>query len=123
MSDTIQARKAAYLRSLLMTAAVVMIAQTGTAFAADAVADSTTVEEVTVTARFREETLSSVPVAVSVISGDEVAAKNLNNLQDIAQTIPPSTSGLARPTRTAPFLSAALAPSRPHPALSPLFLP
>ena len=90
MSNPIQAqtRKASYLRSLMMGAAFVMIAQAGTAFAAEAASDSTTVEEITVTARFREESLSSVPVAVSVISGDDVAAKNLNNLQDISQAIP-----------------------------------
>ena len=87
MSNPIQTRSA-YLRSLMMGAAFVVMAGAGSAVAADAKSDATTVEEVTVTARFREETLSSVPVAVSVISGDEVAAKNLNNLQDISQAIP-----------------------------------
>ena len=87
MSNPIQTRSA-YLRTLMMGAAFVVMAGAGSAYAADAKSDATTVEEVTVTARFREETLSSVPVAVSVISGDEVAAKNLNNLQDISQAIP-----------------------------------
>ena len=81
-------RRSAHLRGLMAGAAFLTLVQAAPAFAADTASDANTVEEITVTARFREETLSSVPVAVSVISGDEVAAKNLNNLQDISQVIP-----------------------------------
>jgi iron complex outermembrane receptor protein len=77
-------------RILLATAAVVGGAYAGAAFAADAPASGagSTVEEVTVTARFRAESLSKVPVAVSVVSGADIAAKNLNNLQDLSEAVP-----------------------------------
>jgi iron complex outermembrane recepter protein len=85
---SLRADRSAYLRSLMTGAALLTLVQAAPAFAAAAASEATTVEEVTVTARFREEALSSVPVAVSVISGDDVASKNLNNLQDISQSIP-----------------------------------
>ena len=83
-----RARKAAYLRALMLGAAIVTTGYAGAALAADAKPDATTVEEVTVTARFREESLNSVPIALSVISGDQVSARNLNNLQDISTAVP-----------------------------------
>ena len=39
---------------------------------ADAAADVTNVEEVTVTARRREETVQEIPLAVSVIGGKQI---------------------------------------------------
>jgi len=81
-------RRAAGLRALLLaTAAIGGSAYAGAAVAADAAAPAV-VEEVTVTARFREESLNKVPVAVSVVSGAEIAAKNLNNLQDLSAAVP-----------------------------------
>ena len=56
-------------RLLLATVALVGGAYAGAAVAADAAAG--TVEEVTVTARFREESLNKVPIALSVVSGDK----------------------------------------------------
>ena len=50
--------------------------------------DANTVDEVTVTARFREESLNTVPIALSVISGDQLASKNLNNLESLSQAVP-----------------------------------
>ena len=44
--------------------------------------------EVVVTARRRAESLQKVPIAVSVISGADVATKNLNDLQDITSQVP-----------------------------------
>src|SRR5687768_13908818 len=44
--------------------------------------------EIVVTARFREESLSDVPIAITALTGDTLAAQNLNTLQDIAQTVP-----------------------------------
>ena len=44
--------------------------------------------EIVVTARFRTETLQSVPIAVSVVNGASASAKNLNNLQDISTIVP-----------------------------------
>ena len=45
-------------------------------------------EEITVTARRRAESLQTVPVAVSVMTGAEAAAQNLNNIQDMSAEIP-----------------------------------
>ncbi|WP_198577476.1 TonB-dependent receptor [Caulobacter hibisci] len=73
------------LRLALLAGAAVLAS--GTAALAET-ADTNVVDEVKVTARYREESVTKVPVAISVVSGDAVAAKNLNNLQDIASTIP-----------------------------------
>jgi iron complex outermembrane receptor protein len=45
-------------------------------------------EEITVTARRRSESLQTVPVAVTVMSGADAAAQNLNNIQDMSAEIP-----------------------------------
>jgi iron complex outermembrane recepter protein len=45
-------------------------------------------EEITVTARRRAESLQTVPVAVSVMTGAQAAAENLNNIQDMSAEIP-----------------------------------
>ncbi|TVV76839.1 TonB-dependent receptor [Sphingomonas solaris] len=44
--------------------------------------------EIVVTARFRTESLNSVPIAITALRGDSLAEKNLNNLQDIAAIVP-----------------------------------
>ncbi len=44
--------------------------------------------DIVVTARFRNESLQNVPIAVSVVSGATAASRNLNNIQDIAATVP-----------------------------------
>lgn len=46
------------------------------------------IPEITVTARRRQESLQSVPVAVSVVDGAEAARDNLNDLQDIVSLVP-----------------------------------
>ena len=46
-------------------------------------------EEVLVTtARFRTEALTDVPIAISTLSGDQLAERGLNNVQDIARSVP-----------------------------------
>jgi iron complex outermembrane receptor protein len=75
-------------RALLLSTVALIGAAAGAAQAADAAGASSTVDEVTVTARFRTEALSKVPVAVSVVTGDQIAAKNLNNLQDLSSAVP-----------------------------------
>ncbi|HEX7873006.1 MAG TPA: TonB-dependent receptor [Sphingobium sp.] len=44
--------------------------------------------DIVVTARFRNESLQNVPIAISVVSGSTAASRNLNNIQDIAATVP-----------------------------------
>ncbi|MHB8283127.1 MAG: TonB-dependent receptor [Caulobacteraceae bacterium] len=51
-------------------------------------ADTTGVQEVVVTARFRKESANQVPIAVTVFDGLSATERNLNNVQDIAAEIP-----------------------------------
>ena len=46
------------------------------------------VDEIVVTARFRAEALTDVPIALSALSGDDLADRGLNNIQDIARSVP-----------------------------------
>jgi iron complex outermembrane receptor protein len=46
------------------------------------------IPEITVTATRREESLQRVPVAVSVLSGAEMAARNFASLQDVSAIVP-----------------------------------
>lgn len=83
-----QNNKVAYpLRfSLLAGAALTAIAP---AHAQDAIpAAQEEPSEIVVTARFREESLNDVPIAITAISGDTLAAQNRNTLQDVAQAVP-----------------------------------
>ena len=60
-------------------------------FAADAAPSATAANpstEVTVTARRRSEPLRKVPLAVSVIQGEDALRHNLNDLQDITAEVP-----------------------------------
>ena len=45
-------------------------------------------QDIVVTARFRNESLQDVPIAVSVVNGDVAASRNLNTIQDLATIIP-----------------------------------
>ena len=51
-------------------------------------AQSGALEEITVTARRRAESLQTVPVAVTVMTGAQAAAQNLNNIEDMSAEIP-----------------------------------
>jgi iron complex outermembrane receptor protein len=70
----------------------VTLAAVSPASAQDAAAsDPQTVQdngEIVVTARFREESLTDVPIAITALNGDTLASQNLNTLQDIARTVP-----------------------------------
>jgi iron complex outermembrane receptor protein len=50
--------------------------------------EPTMLDEVTVTARRRQEPLQEVPISVAVVSGDELEAKNLHNIADISSLLP-----------------------------------
>lgn len=58
------------------------------------------VEEVTVTARRRSESLQDVPIAVSAISGDEFTRRGAQDLTEIAQAVPSVTLEPSRATNT-----------------------
>ncbi len=54
----------------------------------NAAAEQGNLEEVVVTARRREEKLQTVPIAVSVISGDKLTAHSVNSAQDLGKIVP-----------------------------------
>ena len=51
-------------------------------------AEGTTIEEVVVTARRKEENLQTVPVAVTVVSGAALESKGVANLMDLQRFVP-----------------------------------
>ena len=51
-------------------------------------AQAGTLEEIIVTAQFREENIQEVPMSISAISGDSLAAKNANDVIDIERWTP-----------------------------------
>lgn len=54
---------------------------------------SSMLEEVTVTARKRDESLSDISAAVSVISGDRLRQSNINDIKDLQVVVPAVTVG------------------------------
>jgi iron complex outermembrane receptor protein len=59
-------------------------AQTATPAAEEAVG----LEEVVVTARFREEKLQETPIAITAITSDELSARAMQNAYEVAYTVP-----------------------------------
>jgi iron complex outermembrane receptor protein len=76
------------VRHRLVHAAVAMAIAASAAQAQDAPQDSGKLDEITVTATRRAESLQDVPVAVSVLSGTQLAQANLNSLEAISSRIP-----------------------------------
>ena len=68
------------------------------AAAPDAPTDSGSGEAILVTARHRNEKLIDVPIAISVVSGKELAAKHLDRIADFAVRVP-NFSALQQNTR------------------------
>jgi len=69
--------------------AAMLLSAGGVAQAQDASsADSLQVEEIVVTARKREESLLETPVAISAITGDDLAAKGIANFNQLADAVP-----------------------------------
>lgn len=88
---------------LLMGVASAMLAS-GVAWAADdapTAPGSTNVAEVIVTARQREENLQKVPVAVSVVTGEELDQTYTVNTQSLSQLVPSLYYNSANPRNTA----------------------
>ena len=63
--------------------------------------DQSVLEEVTVTARRREESLQSVPMAVSVVGGELLDKSSTVNTQQLAQLVPALYYNSANPRNTA----------------------
>jgi iron complex outermembrane receptor protein len=68
--------------------AIAAVLAAGAAQAQQAPTDSAQLDEITITATKREESLQDVPVAVSVVSGAALEQGNLNSLEAIQSRIP-----------------------------------
>jgi iron complex outermembrane receptor protein len=55
---------------------------------ASAEATAGQIADLVVTARFREEKLQDTPLAITAESGEALAAKNINNVQDMGRIVP-----------------------------------
>ena len=72
---------------VLLAVMIANSAFTSSVFAQDA-KKSVQIEEVVVTARKRDESLQEVPVAVTAVSGEEMAASNIATIADLARIAP-----------------------------------
>ena len=71
--------------ALAVSLAVAATAHTSTVYSQ---AEGAMLEEVMVTARKREESLSETPIAITAISAEEIQASNFKNIVDIQKTAP-----------------------------------
>jgi outer membrane receptor protein involved in Fe transport len=60
----------------------------GTAYATEAAAEDSGLEEITVTAEKFNSTIQNTPISMSAISGDQLTAAGLTRIEDIAHEIP-----------------------------------
>jgi len=72
---------------LFVTAAAAQDAPGGTATGVEQTAE-TGIDDIVVTAQRREERLQDVPIAVTALSGDAIAAAGITNTQQLTQAIP-----------------------------------
>ena len=83
---------------LLMSVSCGALSVTAPVFAQDE--EGTAVEEITVSARRRDESLQDVPIAVTAISGDLTQKINLENIVEIGKIAPNVTLEVSRGTNT-----------------------
>src|SRR5690606_11233952 len=50
--------------------------------------DRAGIEEVVVTARFREENIQTTPIAITAFTGEDLVARSLENVEDIGVAVP-----------------------------------
>ena len=91
-------------RRLIATAGIMSLSAAIAASPQRSLAQSQ-VEEVVVTARKREESLQDIPVAVTALSGGELANKGVQSPRDLATTVPGLAVGLSAASATAVVFS------------------
>jgi iron complex outermembrane recepter protein len=82
------ASKAAIRLAFAAAAACSSLPVSGPAVAAETDAQAGTIEQVTVTARRREESLQDVPVAITALTADQLLEQNVRTLEDITAYAP-----------------------------------
>ncbi|MGH8138440.1 MAG: TonB-dependent receptor [Steroidobacteraceae bacterium] len=83
---TAQGLTTASLACALALGSSAACAQAAAQAAASGPAD--TLQEIVVTAQFRQEKLQETPLAITALSGADLAARNITSLQDVAQAAP-----------------------------------
>jgi iron complex outermembrane receptor protein len=78
----------AAIRLVLAAAAACSLPVSGPVVAAEPGAQAGTIEQVTVTARRREESLQDVPVAISALTSDQLLEQNVRTLEDMTAYAP-----------------------------------
>jgi iron complex outermembrane recepter protein len=78
----------AAIRFALAAAAACSLPVSGPVVAAEPGAQGGTIEQVTVTARRREESLQDVPVAITALTADQLQEQNVRTLEDITAYAP-----------------------------------
>jgi iron complex outermembrane recepter protein len=76
------------IRLALAAAAACSLPVSGPAVAAEPGAQAGTIEQVTVTARRREESLQDVPVAITALTSDQLLEQNVRTLEDMTAYAP-----------------------------------
>src|SRR5687768_7284304 len=82
------ASKAAFRLAFAAAAACSSLPVSGPAVAAETDAQAGTIEQITVTARRREESLQDVPVAITALTADQLLEQNVRTLEDITAYAP-----------------------------------
>ena len=88
------------VRSAALPCMLASAALTSPAVFAQSSGESLMLEEVTVTARRRSESLQDVPIAVSALSGDDLTLRGALDITEIAQSVPSVTLEPSRATNT-----------------------
>lgn len=76
------------LRKLKLSPLACAVAGALSVVAAPSLAQDAGLEEVVVTARYREENVQTTPIAISAFSGDELELRSIENVEDIGLVIP-----------------------------------
>ena len=69
-------------------AGVITMLGTSPATAQDSTAESTGLQEVVVTARYREESLQQTPIAITAITAQDLQQRGFSNASEVAYTVP-----------------------------------
>ena len=91
-------------RTALMATSVLVMVAPASSWAAEQ-GDNSTLQEVVVTARKREERLQDVPLAVTALTGQSLARENIVQVADLATRSPSLmvSPGFVSASITAPF--------------------
>src|SRR5579871_6346947 len=80
--------------------AILSMTGPGEAWAAEETAQSDTLQEIVVTAQKRESTVETTPIAITAVTGADIEAKGLTNIEGIVQSVPGVSMRTSGPGQT-----------------------